>query len=322
MQANPSIQKPNQGQKVTSSTGTVSNRLAPVSLDVTNQVKPGGAMAQPPMPIMSQPALIDNMGGMGAPIHNILGEKIELYFSASNLANKDIIGKSDPQLSLYNTSYYSGPKTSLIGKTENIINNLNPHWKTPIETMYCFERHQYLVLIVSDVDSGDDDIVGEGHLELAHVMQKGKAGFAVDLRLNGKLTGSVHIRFEKVPSDLCEYIMEFSATDVKNVEAMACCSTSSPFMRFYRPSDTYLNNSSPTIPEHEWIQVHETEHCPGNLNPTFKQFTIASAKLCKNNGNTTCKVELWARGNSGLDKKISTGFFTPNNFVNNKQPVT
>lgn len=121
---------------------------------------------------------------------------------------------------------------------------------------------------------------------------------------------------------MCEYIMEFSATNVKNVEAMACCSTSSPFMRFYRPSDNCLMNSSPSTPDHEWIQVHETEDCKENLNPAFKQFSIPSAKLCKNNANATCKVELWAKGDAGSHKKISAGFFTPNNFASNKQPVT
>lgn len=44
------------------------------------------------------------------------GEKVELYFSAKNISNKDgLFGKSDPQIKLYRSDGKSNTKKGQIG---------------------------------------------------------------------------------------------------------------------------------------------------------------------------------------------------------------
>lgn len=90
------------------------------------------------------------------------GEKIELFFSATNLMNKDgLLGKSDPSLQLWETDRLGGNLKRMVGKTEVVKNNLNPNWSTCFEYYFIFEAHQYLQIKVIDVDDGkNDDLLG------------------------------------------------------------------------------------------------------------------------------------------------------------------
>jgi hypothetical protein len=238
------------------------------------------------------------------------GEKVELFFSAQSLSNRDgAFGKSDPQLFLYTSSSINGPKGSLIGKTEHIQNNLAPSWRTAIDMFYIFEQHQYLLIQVMDVDNdGKHDLIGEAYLELAQIMAKGRQGHLIEIRKSGSFAGKVFIRFEKIAQELNEFMIDFCASSVKNVEWF---SKSDPFLRIYRPVDAYLNSTTPTtIPDNMWILVQETEYVKDNLNPDFKPFTISGAKLCKNNMATPLKLEIWDHSKAGKHLQISTGYFS------------
>ena len=163
------------------------------------------------------------------------GDKVELFFSAESLSNKDgAFGKSDPQLFLYNAGSINGPKGPLIGKTEHIMNNLSPKWNKAVDMFYVFEQHQYILVQVMDVDDGNDDLIGEVYLELANIMCKGRLGLQLEIRKNSCFAGKVHIRFEKMVQELNEFLIDFCASNVKNVEWF---SKSDPFLRIYRPAD-------------------------------------------------------------------------------------
>lgn len=49
---------------------------------------------------------------------------------------------------------------SLIGKTEKIMNNLNPDFTKSFMIEYYFEKEQVLRFQVYDVDDGGDDFIG------------------------------------------------------------------------------------------------------------------------------------------------------------------
>ena len=64
----------------------------------------------------------------------------------SNLADKDILSKSDPMCVVYRMTEDSNGSSGYkeIGRTEVIKNCLNPQWSTKFEQPYYFEQRQGL----------------------------------------------------------------------------------------------------------------------------------------------------------------------------------
>lgn len=97
-------------------------------------------------------------------------------------------------------------------------------------------------------------------------------------------------------------------------------SKSDPFLRFFRPSDSYIGSKyADEIPENEWIFVKETDHVNSNLTPDFDPFKISSQKFCKNNPKCIMKLEIWDWENNGKHRKISKGYFTINDLSGEKK---
>ena len=87
--------------------------------------------------------------------------QVDLYVSCRNLADLDILSKSDPIcfLSEYNEMTKSWIK---LGQTEQIANNLNPDFMTRFTLNYFYEQIQMLKFTVVDADgAGDHDLIGE-----------------------------------------------------------------------------------------------------------------------------------------------------------------
>ncbi|XP_043706902.1 protein BONZAI 1-like [Telopea speciosissima] len=83
--------------------------------------------------------------------YHVLFTQIELSLSATNLRDRDVLSKSDPMAVLY----VKGRDGTLdeIGRTEVVLNSLNPLWITKHTIAYHFEVVQSLVFRVYDVDT-------------------------------------------------------------------------------------------------------------------------------------------------------------------------
>ncbi|KAJ6883622.1 hypothetical protein NC652_030761 [Populus alba x Populus x berolinensis] len=77
--------------------------------------------------------------------------QVELSLSASNLLDRDITSKSDPIVVLF--AKKRDGKLEEVGRTEVIMNNLNPTWIQKITIAYQFEMVQPLVFHIYDVDT-------------------------------------------------------------------------------------------------------------------------------------------------------------------------
>ncbi|XP_054806493.1 protein BONZAI 1-like [Prosopis cineraria] len=80
-----------------------------------------------------------------------LYSQIELSFSASGLRDRDVLSKSDPMMVLY----AKGKNGALeeLGRTEVVLNSLNPSWITKQTLFYHFEVVQILVFCIYDIDT-------------------------------------------------------------------------------------------------------------------------------------------------------------------------
>ena len=97
-------------------------------------------------------------------------QNVNLYISCKNLSDKDILSKSDPYVEVYENN-------RLIGKTEQISDNLNPSFSTPIELIYQFEFRQNLKFVVKDKDSGrSSDYLGEVEVSLGNLVANSEPG--------------------------------------------------------------------------------------------------------------------------------------------------
>ncbi|XP_026870743.1 copine-4 [Electrophorus electricus] len=88
---------------------------------------------------------------------------VELAFSAKKLDDKDFFSKSDPFLEIFRVN--DDGTLSLVHRTETIMNNLNPVWKSfkvSLNTLCSGDQERELKSIVWDWDSnGKHDFIGE-----------------------------------------------------------------------------------------------------------------------------------------------------------------
>ncbi|XP_076869417.1 copine-4 isoform X2 [Brachyhypopomus gauderio] len=88
---------------------------------------------------------------------------VELSFSARKLDDKDFFSKSDPFLEIYRVN--DDATQQLVYRTETVMNNLNPVWKTFKTSLNCLcsgDHERLLKCTVWDWDSnGKHDYIGE-----------------------------------------------------------------------------------------------------------------------------------------------------------------
>ncbi|XP_076617891.1 copine-3-like [Chaetodon auriga] len=206
-------------------------------------------------------------GGAPGPGATHLATKVELTISCENLMDMDVFSKSDPLCALYiNTS---GSHWYEFGRTEMILNCLNPKFAKKFVIDYYFEMVQRLRFCVYDIDNdtydlGDDDFLGELECTLGQIVsnkQMTRSLLLKNKRPAGR--GTITIRAE-----------EITDTRVANFEVSArrldkkFLWWSDPFLEFYKQTET------------GWQLAHRTEVVQNNLNPIWKPFRVSLRALC------------------------------------------
>ncbi|CAA3008838.1 BONZAI 1 [Olea europaea subsp. europaea] len=120
-----------------------------------------------------------------------LYSQIELSLSASNLRDRDVLSKSDPMAVLY----IKGRDGSIqeLGRTEVVLNSLNPKWIKKYNLTYNFETVQYLVFRLYDVDTQfhhtdvkdlkleEQQFLGEATCALSQIVTKSNRSLTLEL---------------------------------------------------------------------------------------------------------------------------------------------
>ncbi|XP_030959737.1 protein BONZAI 3-like [Quercus lobata] len=202
--------------------------------------------------------------------------QLELSLSASNLLDRDITSKSDPMAVVY--AKKRDGKLEELGRTEVVLNSLNPAWIEKVIVAFQFEIVQPLVFHVYDVDSkyhnvpvktlklNDQEFLGEATCVLSEIVAKQTRSLTLNLnnknghtslRNLGALT--IHVE-ETVSSRSCvEMVVHCSHLDNKDL-----FSKSDPFLRISR-----IVESGGSIP------ICKTEVVKDNLNPIWKPLCLS-----------------------------------------------
>ncbi|KAF5957246.1 hypothetical protein HYC85_004471 [Camellia sinensis] len=129
-----------------------------------------------------------------------LFSRIEISLSASNLRDRDLLSKSDPMAVVY-TKGRDGALQEL-GRTEVVLNSLNPKWIRKHIVTYYFEVVQTLVFRVYDVDTQFDNVdvkmlkldeqqfLGEATCALSEIVTKSNRSVTLDLVCKNVSVGS------------------------------------------------------------------------------------------------------------------------------------
>ncbi|KAJ0059820.1 hypothetical protein NL108_013136 [Boleophthalmus pectinirostris] len=219
--------------------------------------------------------------------------KVELTISCENLMDMDIFSKSDPLCALYlnttDSNWYE------YGRTEMILNCLNPKFSKKFVLDYYFEMVQRLKFCVYDIDNdtydlGDDDFLGELELTLGQIVsskQITRPLLLQDRRPAGH--GTITICAEEITDTrIANFEVSARSLDKKYLW------WSDPFLEFFKATEL------------GWQLAHRTEVVKNNLNPIWRPFRVSLRALCGGDVEKTIKVDCYDHHISGSHSLIGS----------------
>ncbi|KAL4582912.1 hypothetical protein LXL04_007473 [Taraxacum kok-saghyz] len=232
--------------------------------------------------------------------------RIELSLSASSLCDRDLMSKSDPMAVVY-AKKRDGTLEEL-GRTEVIMNSLNPMWIQKIDVLFHFEIVQPLIFHVYDVDSkyhnlptkmlklNEQDFLGEANCVLSEIMTLKSRSMTIKLHgRDGQFGdfGSVTVHAEETIDSKIATEMRFRCSNLDNKDLF---SKSDPFLRISR-----VVESGGSVP------ICKTEVVDNNLDPVWKPLCITLQQyVSKENPLVIECFDFNTNGNHSLIGKLQT----------------
>ena len=220
-----------------------------------------------------------------------LSSDVEISVSCKNLKDEDLVSKSDPTCVLFVRK--AGIWTEF-GRTEKIVDSLNPSWTTKFLVKYSFEEKQMLKFGIYDIDSSreklkDHDPLGVLECSLGEIMAQQSKGFTKDL---SKGKGTIFIHAEEVSSNNDLVTMKFAAEGLDNKDFFG---KSDPFFEISRANES-----------NDFSVVFRSEVVNNDLNPKWKTFQIESRKLCNGDMDRTLKIDVFDHDDDGSHDLIGS----------------
>ncbi|XP_058740583.1 protein BONZAI 3-like isoform X2 [Vicia villosa] len=202
--------------------------------------------------------------------------QLQLSLSASNLLDRDIASKSDPMVVVY--AKKGDGKLEELGRTEVIMNSLNPEWIEKINIAFHFETVQPLVFHVYDIDTryhgvptktlklNEQDFLGEASCTLSEVMTKPSRSLTLRLQnksenISQRNQGAITIHAEETVAARSAVEIIFQCSHLDNKDRF---SKSDPFLRISRMVETGGS-----------VPICKTEVIDDNLNPKWKPLCLS-----------------------------------------------
>ena len=198
------------------------------------------------------------------------GPKVEMTVSATNLKNKDFLGKSDPVCILLEKR---NGKFEELDRTEMIHNDLNPQWTKKFLIDYHSNLPQELRFEIYDWDSKADlkrkqDHLGYAQTTLSKILNTGQGQKQLALTDGGH--GRINIYAEQVGMNAMGKVrIQFKAIKLDNKD-------------FLGKSDPYYILKK-KMPNGDWSLVYKSEYIENDLNPTWKAMEKPLSEICGGN---------------------------------------
>lgn len=239
-------------------------------------------------------------GGFQAGTAVVPATQVEISVQCRNLADLDVLSKSDPMCVLFmkdikTNTYYE------LGRTETLDNQLNPDFATKFTVTYYFEELQSIKFEIYDVDSASHNLKNHdfiGSLECSLGELVGAPGGKLEKPLRGprRSNGTILLRAEELNKCKEEITLHFRASHLDKKD-------------FFGKSDPYLQISR-VNEDGSYTVVHRTEVVKKTLNPTWQPFLITARSLCNGDYDRSIKFECFDWDSDGGHDFI--GEFTTN----------
>jgi len=222
------------------------------------------------------------MNFAGGPPPASCHSKVELRISCNGLMDKDLLSKSDPLCAIYEER---NNRWQEIGRTERILNNLNPHFTKSIIIDYAFEEVQKLKFCIYDIDSeaqklSSHDFLGETYVTLGTIVSNKKYVAPLKMGNSSAGKGRITINADELDNGPKEDVtFYFSASDLDKKDWFG---KSDPYLEIYREDS--LGDK---------ILLHKTEVIKNTLNPTWRKFSISMQSLSRGNIDTAILVKCY-----------------------------
>ncbi|XP_041453953.1 copine-8-like isoform X2 [Lytechinus variegatus] len=216
------------------------------------------------------------------PEQSIPATKVELTVSARKILDLDVITQSDPVCVLFMKALGSNEYREY-GRSEVIMNTLNPDFVKKFTMDYFFEEVQHLKFELYDVDSKSHDLkkhdfLGKMECTMGEIMGSG-GRLTRPLKGPRKDCGKIIVRGEEMSQcrDLMTLHFKGEHLDKKDVFGK-----SDPFLLFYRSNE-----------DGTFTVCHKTEVIKKTLDPVWKPFSVMLRSFCNGDYDRTLKVECY-----------------------------
>jgi len=226
-----------------------------------------------------------------------LRSKIEISIWCDNLHNRDVYTKSDPFVQVF-TRQNSTSSWILVGKTETIMNNLNPRFSKHMAMDFIFEAMQELRVLVCDYDStSDHDFLGQCFTNVAHVMASPGGSATLPLmdyrnpskpakssgkKKNGKRQpATVTLHAAEVSRNNDEVKFQFSGHKLSNKDG------------FFGKSDPFYIISKRREGTTEWVPCFTSESIDNNLDPIWIPRSLKQRTLGIDSPDSLIKIDVY-----------------------------
>lgn len=232
-------------------------------------------------------------------------QMVELYIAGRNLKDADTFSKSDPLVKVF---LQENGVWNMIGKTEQIKDNLNPNFIKTIPANLIFEIKQPIKFAVYDEDgTNSEDNIGEATTELGKIAGAKSQTVILDLTIKGKNAGKLIVRLDSPGVQSNQVISwQWAGSKIKSVDGWF--DKSDPFLKFYK---THENGDQ--------FLCYQTTQVMDNANPVWANFEINMSKLCYGNLNGKIIIECWDWEKSGNHQFIGKATITVNQLVELKK---
>lgn len=226
---------------------------------------------------------------------------VELSISCNNIMDADVFSKSDPMCVVYLEEFGQTNYVEM-GRTECIMNNLNPEFTKKFIVPYMFEQQQKLKFELYDLDSesrnlNDHDFLGRMFCSLGEIINSGS--LTRPLVLESGCCGTITVRAEEIAACKEEFTMQFIGNNLDKKNRFLFWRTSSPFLIFSKANE----DSTFTV-------VHRTESVRSDTNPTWRPFAITGLALCNGDPDRLLKVQCHDWQPNGSHKFIGEFYTT------------
>ena len=197
--------------------------------------------------------------------------KVELFFSARNLKNKDLLSKSDPYLMILfedaSNNYYE------VARTSKRKNTLDPNWKETITLDFFFEKKQNILFRVYDDDETNPDFLGEVYSTLGDLVAKGVSILKLDRG------GQLVVRVDEYENSRNAFRITLNGIKLDKKDTFG---KSDPYLIIYK-----------SLPGDQWVEIHRTEVIKNTLDPKWPSFDTSEHELCNCDREKPIKIECY-----------------------------